>query len=254
MRLDLIIQRVKRAFRKNAGFTLIELLVVIAIIAILAAILFPVFAKAKQSAHRTRCQSNLKQIVTAALLYSDDWGGMTPGPVGYWVQWGDGYGWTERVARYMGGKVRAKPTKKEAKVYVCPQQEFDYSYGIVATHEGKDAWDGFYVSHVVRPSRMIFFYHLRPKYRDDVATGGKTNNNDDDSGLSNDSQRDGKVYYKHPKTPNSYSNMPQYYLAWPGVHDGGNTLAFVDGHVGCYSDWNSDRMTFYLDQSNPPKD
>lgn len=48
--------------RKRKGFTLIELLVVIAIIAILAAILFPVFARARENARRASCQSNLKQI------------------------------------------------------------------------------------------------------------------------------------------------------------------------------------------------
>lgn len=58
--------------RKRA-FTLIELLVVIAIIAILAAILFPVFAQARESARKASCQSNLKQIVTASLMYSQDY-------------------------------------------------------------------------------------------------------------------------------------------------------------------------------------
>jgi len=54
------------------GFTLIELLVVIAIIAILAAILFPVFAQARESARRASCVSNLKQIGAAAIMYASD--------------------------------------------------------------------------------------------------------------------------------------------------------------------------------------
>lgn len=59
--------------RYSKAFTLIELLVVIAIIAILAAILFPVFAQAKEAAKKTSCLSNLKNIVTAALMYSNDY-------------------------------------------------------------------------------------------------------------------------------------------------------------------------------------
>jgi len=59
-------------FRKK-GFTLIELLVVIAIIAILAAILFPVFAKAREKARQTSCASNLKQIALGALMYAQDY-------------------------------------------------------------------------------------------------------------------------------------------------------------------------------------
>lgn len=58
--------------RRKPGFTLIELLVVIAIIAILAAILFPVFARAKESAKATTCLSNQKQIVTAWIMYAGD--------------------------------------------------------------------------------------------------------------------------------------------------------------------------------------
>jgi len=61
--------------RKSSGFTLIELLVVIAIIAILAAILFPVFAKARESARRAGCIGNLKQIGTGIRLYCEDFNG-----------------------------------------------------------------------------------------------------------------------------------------------------------------------------------
>ena len=60
--------------RKNhAGFTLIELLVVIAIIAILAAILFPAFARARENARRTACMSNLKQIGLGLMQYTQDY-------------------------------------------------------------------------------------------------------------------------------------------------------------------------------------
>jgi len=60
---------------------LIELLVVIAIIAILAAILFPVFAQAREKARQSSCQSNLKQIAMAELMYVNDWDERAHGPV-----------------------------------------------------------------------------------------------------------------------------------------------------------------------------
>ena len=65
-----------RAFRN--GFTLIELLVVIAIIALLAAILFPVFATARENARRATCQSNLKQIALGMTMYVQDNDGYFP--------------------------------------------------------------------------------------------------------------------------------------------------------------------------------
>ena len=82
--------------RRRTGFTLIELLVVIAIIAILAAILFPVFARAREKARQTSCLSNVKQMALAAMMYIQDydevffprvagsWGGTPPESI-YWM-------------------------------------------------------------------------------------------------------------------------------------------------------------------------
>src|SRR5437660_6316554 len=67
---------------RSTGFTLIELLVVIAIIAILAAILFPVFAQARDAARKAACQSNLKQFGLAFSMYATDYDGYYPNPGG----------------------------------------------------------------------------------------------------------------------------------------------------------------------------
>src|SRR5438128_627335 len=69
------IENPKSKIERRAAFTLIELLVVIAIIAILAAILFPVFAQARNKARSAVCVSNLKQILVAARMYSQDYDG-----------------------------------------------------------------------------------------------------------------------------------------------------------------------------------
>lgn len=64
--------------KQRRGFTLIELLVVIAIIAILAAILFPVFAQARETARSASCKSNLKQLITGCVMYATDNDGYWP--------------------------------------------------------------------------------------------------------------------------------------------------------------------------------
>ncbi len=93
------------------GFTLIELLVVIAIIAILAAILFPVFARAREKARQTSCLSNLKQIALASRMYGQDYDEtVTPCQVG-----GSGrpyYMFPELLTPYI----------KNTQVFICPSR------------------------------------------------------------------------------------------------------------------------------------
>ena len=116
---------------KRKGFTLIELLVVIAIIAILAAILFPVFAKAREKARQTACLSNLKQLGTGWQMYAQDYDGKLMGT------WYDGVPWTG-TWRYWYEIVY--PYVKNDKIFYCPSYggatRPDMSYGIPAWYSG----------------------------------------------------------------------------------------------------------------------
>ncbi|MCE5240765.1 DUF1559 domain-containing protein [bacterium] len=102
---------------RRSGFTLIELLVVIAIIAILAAILFPVFAKAREKARQSSCSSNVKQMALAFLQYAQDYDERLPAGIGYWTPYrtaaaadrGDNF-WVANVYPYC----------KNGQMFVCP--------------------------------------------------------------------------------------------------------------------------------------
>ena len=115
--------------KTRAGFTLIELLVVIAIIAILAAILFPVFANAKERGRMAKCTSNVKNLATAFRLYADDNGGRLPCAFTFWTVPAGGADWCGSVAtgsptvnlersaiwRYSG---------KSKRIFTCPTDDF----------------------------------------------------------------------------------------------------------------------------------
>lgn len=112
---------------RRGGFTLIELLVVIAIIAILAAILFPVFAKARERAKLTACISNQKQLALATMTYADDYEGRMP----FGIPFADGSG-RPGVEGYTGGFRQAKfswmvhlldPYVKSNEIFQCPSDD-----------------------------------------------------------------------------------------------------------------------------------
>ena len=95
--------------KTRSAFTLIELLVVIAIIAILAAILFPVFARARENARRSSCQSNLKQIALGVIQYRQDYDEKFPGMV-LGTPPAAPYGWADGIQPYL----------KSTQIYQCP--------------------------------------------------------------------------------------------------------------------------------------
>ena len=103
------------------GFTLIELLVVIAIIAILAAILFPVFNQALEKANAANCLSNMKQLGTAMQLYVDDWDETYPYGAG-----GDWWGWASKIIEYAGIKNDEK--WHNSSVFQCPSDPYKGAY------------------------------------------------------------------------------------------------------------------------------
>lgn len=105
--------------RQRNGFTLIELLVVIAIIAILAAILFPVFASAKESAQTAGCCSNLGQIGKAYLMYVDDYQGRYP--AGYRLRApGEQPGHPSQSTLYTTWDAAIFKYVKNTQVFCCP--------------------------------------------------------------------------------------------------------------------------------------
>ena len=120
--------------QRRRGFTLIELLVVVAIIAILAAILFPVFSRAREQARQVRCANNMRQIATAMLTYANDYEGVLPGLNAF-----------SRDCYNVNGELTSGamfPYVKEKGIFTCPSEwkrnqgpnvpdnAFTYSYTI----------------------------------------------------------------------------------------------------------------------------
>ena len=136
---------------KRQGFTLIELLVVIAIIAILAAILFPVFARAKAKARQTACLSNVKQLTLSVKMYQSDWDDCYPcwketsSPTTWtgWFVYQEGYP-TATLWDPSAGLVT--PYIQNQDIIVCPDWQqmqpqskyasYGYNYFIVGKSEG----------------------------------------------------------------------------------------------------------------------
>lgn len=116
----------RTASRDRRGFTLIELLVVIAIIAILAAILFPVFAQAREKARQTSCLSNMKQLGLAMIMYTQDYDEAFVGT----PLWQLNPSWPQRIEPYL----------KNIGVLRCPSDSGTSSEGGTNFHSFFNLW------------------------------------------------------------------------------------------------------------------
>ncbi len=103
---------------RRRGFTLIELLVVIAIIAILAAILFPVFARAREAARATSCKSNLKQLITGIQMYVQDYDENLPFNYHYETGQAQLWWWEDDIQPYI----------KNWNAFLCPSASPHVAY------------------------------------------------------------------------------------------------------------------------------
>jgi len=152
---------------KTKGFTLIELLVVIAIIAILAAILFPVFAQAREKARSATCESNLKQLGLAVIQYVQDYDETYPMLIeGNWCT--PGYGGCSGGPAPTTIMTTINPYVKSTGIWKCPSSigrdwsTFDYGYG---EYFGQNVFDGSYsdggtpststMSQVIAPAGLV---------------------------------------------------------------------------------------------------
>ncbi len=243
---------------KTKGFTLIELLVVIAIIAILAAILFPVFARARDKARATSCANNLKQILTAHRMYLDDWDETFRYNTGYVTFGRRADTWTNALLTY----------NKTLGLYWCPSDNHNYSYSRNTNEGGYSPPQSLHqVSDVKNPTKFIDFFESPGSGARPPDPTLPTNPNDTgDADLDNAGQTDGDVYHASKRTRTNvpicaYGDPPcapggqgtkWHWLYFPGRHNGGNNIGFLDGHVKWFGDWVWGEMTFDVDGPKIP--
>jgi prepilin-type N-terminal cleavage/methylation domain-containing protein/prepilin-type processing-associated H-X9-DG protein len=250
----------QRRLNQPRAFTLIELLVVIAIIAILAAILFPVFAQAREKARSAACLSNSKQIATAIALYVQDYDETFPfssdfsvaGIPGSPVLGGYRY-WADYIFPYVknggdSGEAGGRGTGVYGAYQKCPSEPdwwTGYSYNIelgyyplgqLNDNVVNDNRVGVTLAQIKQPSDLIALVDSSVYYAFVRNNLGRSHNDNTNSAYY-------FIFRYHPQAPATcmnYYNWPQSAttsgIAWTsGVksarHQGGVNIAFADGHA-----------------------
>lgn len=207
--------------RTRSAFTLIELLVVIAIIAILAAILFPVFARARENARRASCQSNLKQIMLGVVQYTQDYDEQYPldqaGSGATRVQWPD----------------LIMPYVKSTQLFYCPSHKSTYPQAVLpVSYDYPSTWNPLYISYgandwVFNPGYNWHALSSIPYPTKVVLVADWINSNSAANGASNS----GSAITSGSDAGGTTTSGEFGYKVSRSRHLGGGNYAFADGHV-----------------------
>ncbi len=202
---------------RRHGFTLIELLVVIAIIAILAAILFPVFARAREKARQTSCLSNLKQVALGHLMYAQDYDETIVPSLLYYNS--DDLNPPESMWWYM----KLEPYLKNDQILLCPSVS-DHTHGIA---------DGSAENYVCDYA-MNQFIHGEPL--GDVQAPAATVLNCERANTY------ARIYNPASTGGNAYHTM-----TWR--HNEGANFSFADGHAKWQRSWEAEGASQAMNES-----
>ncbi|HAZ62666.1 MAG TPA: hypothetical protein DCZ72_03515 [Armatimonadetes bacterium] len=228
-----------RRSSSRRAFTLIELLVVIAIIAILAAILFPVFAKAREKARQASCLSNLKQIGLALMQYAQDYDETYPAWQDFHISWDWKDNWQAKIGPYVknGDVANFTALRNHSGIWRCPSVE--------GWKSGTDTW---WLCSYGMSMAVAYSYPIRwsaggsPYYGRPASLGGigpltmaKLDNpaNTIFAGEGGNSGRLDVPWNQRLYTYEvTYGYGPKN-NAWeqPDRHTGGSNYLFADGHV-----------------------
>jgi prepilin-type N-terminal cleavage/methylation domain-containing protein/prepilin-type processing-associated H-X9-DG protein len=235
---------------RASAFTLIELLVVIAIIAILAAILFPVFAQAREKARAISCVSNAKQMSLATLMYGQDYDETFPTACGYLVGtgWLDPYvgdttpnwrstnaNWVSGMGGYWGSVIQ--PYTKNYQVLLCPDASTSLDLGGASDHQGQKlktsyTYNGLLAS---QPDSGIAVPAQLPMSHEGWGKGNLYGYEAPNPVLNCPDPTAPCVYQARTATGCATGNgSTSFWYGFIGtayVHSGGNTFAYCDGHV-----------------------